>query len=334
MVEPPDELALPRFMPAVRGLMRQRGLATRTEHAYAAWILRYIRYYGRRHPVAMGEAEVIEFLNSLVVRHRVSRRTQMQALSALTFLQREVLRAPLGNIRGLLSRRVPPALPVILTTDEVARLMSQLRGSTWTIAMLLYGSGLRLMEALTLRVTDVRFDRQEITVRQGRTANSDRVTLLPSTMVKPLTRHLERVEALHRHDRSRGGGSVMLPGNLDGLFPPTARSWTWQWVFPGMCRYRDTATGELRRWHMQPTIVRRAIAGAARRAAIDKRTGCHTLRHSFAVHFLEAGHDIRDLQELLGHASLSTTAEYRRLLGPRQPVASPVDALRIADRGY
>ncbi|HKP28322.1 MAG TPA: integron integrase [Gemmatimonadales bacterium] len=334
MDEPLDPAQLPRFMPTVRGLMRQRGLATRTEHAYTAWILRYIRFYRRRHPAALGEPEILEFLNSLVVNHRVSRRTQMQALSALTFLQREVLKAPLGNIRGLLSRRVPPALPVILTTDEVARLMSQLRGSTWTVAMLLYGSGLRVMEALALRVCDIRLDRQEITIRQGRSANCDRITLLPATMVTPLTRHLERVRGLHRHDLRRRGGSVMLPGNLEGLYPPATRSWDWQWVFPGMCRYRDTATGELRRWHMQPTIVRRALAGAARRAAIDKRTGCHTLRHSFAVHFLEAGHDIRDLQELLGHADLDTTMEYRRFLGPRKSAVSPVDGLELSDRSY
>lgn len=332
MDTPLVQVNLPRFMPTVRGLMRQRGLANRTEHAYAAWILRYIHHHGRRHPAAMGEPEVIDFLNSLVVHHRVSRGTQMQALSALTFLQREVLKAPLGDIRALVRRRVPPALPVILTRDEVARLMSHLRGSTWTAAMLLYGSGLRLMEALTLRVGDIRIDRQEITVRQGRDLNRDRVTLLPATMVKPLGRHLERVQALHRHDLTRGGGAVMLPGNSEGLHPPAARGWRWQWVFPGMCRYRDTATGELRRWHMHPTIMRRALAGAARRAAIDKRTGCHTLRHSFAVHFLEAGQEVRDLQELLGHTALSTTMAYRQLLDSPKAIVSPVDSLAVDDR--
>jgi integron integrase len=320
----------PRFMPLVRGAMRQRGLAPRTEQAYVAWIRRYIRHHGNRHPGELKEKDALAFLNWLVVDLRVSHRTQMQALSALLFLHREALRVPLGNLRPLLRPRVPSVLPIILTPEEVARVMARLPGRYWTVAMLLYGSGLRLAEALRLRVQDIDLKRKEIIVREDGISR-DRTTLLPGSLVEPLKRHLDLTELTHKRDLAAGAGAVVLPARITALVPSISRSWFLQWVFPSACRYVDRATGERRRWHMNPAMVQRVVAHAVKRSAIGKRAGCHSLRHSFAVHLLQAGEDIRTVQELLGHAQLSTTMIYRHLVdGGIKPVLSPADYLPAA----
>ena len=277
--------------------MRLRRLSPRTAETYLAWILRYIRHQGTRHPATMGEPEVLEFLTWLVVDRRVAHSTQMQALGALLFLDREVLRTPLGDLRGLIRARGPVRLPVVLTAEEVGAILAQLRGSVWLVGALLSGSGLRLSEALGLRVKDLDWSRREIVVRRGK------------------------------------GGKDRVPDALERKTPSAARGWAWQWVFPAMRRYIDTATGERRRWHMHPSLVQRAVAEAVRRSGVGKRASCHTFRHSFATHLLEGGYDIRTVQELLGHSDVSTTMVYTHVLNRGgKGVRSPVDLARLPDR--
>ena len=230
-------------------------------------------------------------------------------------------------LRPLLRPRVPAVLPLILTPEEVARVMAQLRGRYWTIAMLLYGSGLRLAEALRLRVQDIDLTRKEVIVRDDGISR-DRNTLLPAALVEPLRRHLDLTQLTHKRDLAAGAGGVVLPPRVAAMMPSISRSWSFQWVFPSACRYVDRATGERRRWHMNPAMVQRVVAHAVGRSGIGKRAGCHSLRHSFAVHLLQAGEDIHTVQELLGHAQLSTTMIYRHLIdGVIKPVHSPADYL-------
>ena len=312
--------------------MALRRLSSRTVEAYLAWILRFIRHHGTRHPATMGEIEVLDFLNWLVVDRRVSHSTQMQALSALLLLYRDVLRAPLGDLRGLIKARGPARLPVVLGVEEVSAVLAQLRGVVWLVAALLYGSGLRLLEALTLRVKDLDFGRREIVVRRGK-GGKDRVTMLPGSLVGPLERHLKRVRELHRLDLDRGAGAVALPDALERKVPSAARGWAWQWIFPARRRYIDTETGERRRWHLHPSLVQRGVAEAVRRSGIGKRATCHTFRHSFATHLLEAGYDIRTVQELLGHSEVSTTMLYTHVLNRGgRGVRSPADLAALPDR--
>lgn len=284
-----------------------------------------MRFHGMRHPAELGEAEVLAYLTDLAVRGRVSHSTQMQALSALLFLYRDVLRRPLGDVRGLVRASGPRRLPVVLTQGEVARVLGRLEGDAWLVAMLLYGAGLRLMEALTLRVKDVDVERGEIRVRRGK-GGKDRVTVLPLRLRRPLVAHLARVRERHRRDLAEGGGRVELPGALERKAPAWAVAWAWQWVFPA--RRRDRATGERRRHHLDPTVVQRAVARAVRAAEIGKRATCHTLRHSFATHLLEAGYDIQTVQQLLGHSDVSTTMVYTHVLNRGGlGVRSPADLL-------
>jgi integron integrase len=236
----------PRFLSQVKTAMRLRRLSPRTAEAYLSWILRYIRYHDTRHPADLGETEVLGFVNWLVVDRRVAHSTQMQALSALLFLYRDVLRTPLGHLRGLVRARTPVKLPVVLTVEEVTAVLAQLRGSVWLVVALLYGSGLRLLEALSLRVKDLDLGRGEIVVRRGK-GGKDRVTMLPVSLKVPLGRHLERVGRLHQRDLAAGAGAVMLPDALERKVPSAAKGWVWQWVFPAARRYLDSATGQRRR---------------------------------------------------------------------------------------
>ena len=323
----------PRLLAQVKGRMRARHLSPRTEQAYVGWIVRYIRYHGTRHPAALGEPEIIAFLTHLADERKVSRSTQMQALSALLLLYRDVLGAPVSDLRRVLRSTSPARLPAVLGRGEVRAVLGQLHGTTRLIALLLYGAGLRLLECLTLRVKDIDLVSGEIRVRRGK-GGKDRVTMLPAVARPALEQHLERVRALHARDLGDGAGRVVLPAAFDRKAPVWATELAWQWVFPASRRYRDVASGQERRHHVHETAVQRAMQRAVRAAGIPKRATCHTLRHSFATHLLEDGYDIRTLQELLGHTDVSTTMIYTHVLNRgRLGVKSPADRLGVDSQG-
>ncbi len=314
-----------KLVTQVRRKLRMRRYSHRTEEAYIGWIKRYVRFHGLRHPGELGAREVGAFLSALVVRRNVSAATQMQALNALVFLYREVLGKELGRLEDLVPSRKPKRLPVVLTRAEVQAVLGQMGGTSRLVAALLYGAGLRLQEALSLRVKDVDFGLRQILVRGGK-GDRDRVTVLPQRLVPALERQLERVRALHQRDLARGGGRVELPGALDRKFPGAPAEWAWQWVFPATRHYVAGATGERRRHHLHESVVQRAVKAAVRRSGISKRATSHTMRHSFATHLMEDGYDIRTVQELLGHRDVSTTMVYTHVLNRGgRGVVSPFD---------
>jgi integron integrase len=273
----------------------------------------------------MVEPEINAFLTHLAVHDKVSASTQTQALSALLFLYRHVIGYEIGEIEGLVRARGSRRLPVVLTPQEVTTLLGELSGEYLLIASMLYGSGLRLMECLELRVQDVDFERGEITVRRGK-GGKDRVTVLPQSLKQPLRLHLESAKRVHRRDLDEGWGRVPLPEALDRKYPNAGTQWAWQWVFPQQSRWRDPQTGQQGRHHVHETLVQRAVKDAARRAGIPKKATCHTLRHSFATHLLENGYDIRTTQELLGHTNVNTTMIYTHVLNKGGLcVRSPID---------
>ncbi len=317
----------PKLMDELREALRTRHYSRRTEQAYVLWTGRYIRFHRMRHPLEMGEPEINAFLTHLAVERKVSASTQTQALSALLFLYRNVIGYDIGSLGTLVRARKSTRLPVVLTHAEVRAVLGRMDDDCRLMASLLYGSGLRLMECLRLRVGDVDFGRNEITVRNGKGAK-DRRTMLPKMLKEPLRRHLRRVRAVHAADLADGWGRAPLPGALAQKFPNASAEWGWQWVFPQERRWRDERTGREGRHHVHPTILQRAVKDAVRRAGVQKHAGCHTLRHSFATHLLEAGYDIRTIQELLGHKDLSTTMIYTHVLNKGgHGVKSPIDAL-------
>ncbi|MEX2157535.1 MAG: integron integrase [Gemmatimonadales bacterium] len=316
-----------KLLGRLREALRLRHYSLRTEEAYVGWVRRFVRHCGMRHPAELGAAEVRGFLTMLATERVVAAATQNQAASALGFLFGAVLGRPLGELGDVVRAKEPGRLPVVLSKDEVSRVIGRLSGSSKLVAMLLYGSGLRLLEGLRLRVKDVDFTRREVVVRGGK-GDRDRVTMLPQLVRDPLVEHLRQVERWHRQDLAIGGGAVELPGALGRKLPGAEREWVWQWVFPAGRRHRDSATGECQRHHLHETVVQRAMKQAVRDAGIPRRATCHTLRHSFATHLLEAGYDIRTVQELLGHRDVRTTMIYTHVLNRGGlGVRSPADFL-------
>jgi len=301
------------FLERVRAAIRVRHYSLRTEHAYIDWIRRYIRFHGKRHPETMAEPEVGRFLSYLAVQRRVSPATQNQALNALVFLYRHVLERPLGEVQGVVRAKQRPRLPVVLSAAEVRAVLAGLDGVHWLVGCLQYGSGLRLMESVRLRVKDLDLARRAIYVRSGKGAK-DRVVTLPDELVTPLRRHLEARRALFERDRERGFGTVMLPHALARKFPRAETEWGWQYVFPATRVGVDPYSGKRRRHHLDESAVQKAVKRAVRAAGVDRPATCHTLRHSFATHLLERGMDIRTVQEQLGHADVRTTQVYTHVI--------------------
>ena len=305
--------------------MRLKHYAIRTERAYVDWIKRFIQANGRRHPRELGGREVEAFLSLLAVRGRVAASTQNQALAALLFLYREVLKTELLWMEKVVRAKRPERVPVVLSVAEVRALLAVLEGRPWLLASLLYGSGMRLMEVLRLRIKDVDFGRGEITVREGKGAR-DRRTVLPASLVEPLQRQVERARALHAADLREGLGEAWLPFALARKYPNAGREPGWQYLFPSERRSVDPRDGVERRHHLDDQVVGRALKAAARQVGLVKPVSAHTLRHSFATHLLEAGYDIRTVQELLGHKDVATTQIYTHVLNRGAGgVLSPLD---------
>jgi integron integrase len=315
----------PRLLDQLRNRLRVKHYSIRTEEAYVDWVRRYILFHHKVHPRELGSSDIEAFLTHLAVNRNVSASTQAQAKSALLFLYREVLAIELPWLDCIVSAKVPQRLPVVLTQDEVARLLAGMRGTPRLIANLLYGSGLRLLEALRLRVKDLDFERHEILVRDGKGAK-DRVTMLPEYITGDLRIHLLAVRQLHVEDVAAGGGRVYLPYALAQKYPNAAQEWMWQYVFPSLRISKDPRSGELRRHHADGKAVQRWLRQALHSARIDKPATPHTLRHAFATHLLQSGYDIRTVQELLGHKDVSTTMIYTHVLNRGgRGVVSPLD---------
>ncbi len=306
--------------------MRLKHLSARTEKAYVAWIRRYVRHCRLRHPETCGAAEVRSFLQSLVIDRGLSASSQNQALAALQFLYREVLDKSLGRLPDFARAKRPPRVPNVLEPEDVAAVIAQLSGLPRLVMMLMYGAGLRLEEALTLRVRDVDVRRRVLTVRGGK-GNRDRRTMLPETLVEALSAQLLRVRAEHLRDVRRGGGYVRLPYAHERKMPDAVRDWRWSWLVPATRVYVERSTRRRFRHHLHPSTVQRAITAAGLRSGINKRVSAHTMRHSFANQLLRAGYDIRTVQELLGHADASTTMRYLHAMERSTGVRSPLDLL-------
>jgi len=320
----PDTPRPKKLLDRMRDSLRTQHYSIRTENAYVDWARRFILFHGKRHPKDMGQAEVQAFLTHLAVEQHVAASTQNQALSALLYLYRNVLEKPLEAVDVVRARK-PQRLPVVLTKAEAQRVIGAMSGVNQLMARLLYGSGLRLMECLRLRVKDIDFEQRAITVRDGK-GGKDRLTLLPESIIAPLRDHLTHVRHLHASDLKAGFGAVYLPDALERKYPNASREWAWQYVFPAKSLSTDPRTGVNRRHHLDESGLQRAVRRAAQLVGLDKPVSCHTFRHSFATHLLEAGYDIRTVQELLGHKDVKTTMIYTHVLnrGPKA-VRSPLD---------
>jgi integron integrase len=313
------------LLDSVQQALELRHYSPKTVEAYVSWVRRFVLFHQRRHPRELGSEEVSAFLSHLASRSGVSASTQNQALAALLFLYSDVLQRPLASLGPVVHAKRPMRLPVVMSRQEVDAVLGRLEGVWRLMGSLLYGSGLRLLECASLRVKDVDFGGGQIVVRRAK-GQKDRATLLPRSVIEPLQAHLLRVRARHQHDLSEGAGTVALPGALRLKYPNANREWPWQWLFPATRRYLDATTGEQRRHHLHETALQRAVRTAALAASISKPVSCHTFRHSFATHLLEAGYDIRTIQKLLGHQDVRTTMIYTHVVD-RGPfgVKSPLD---------
>jgi integron integrase len=325
MLRPPPISNKPKLLDQVREVIRRKHYSIRTEQAYCDWIKRFILFHRKRHPAEMAEAEITAFLTHLAVRGNVAAATQNQALSALLFLYKEVLKQEIGWLDRVERAKKPARLPVVLTRAEVRGIFSHLHGTTKLMAGLLYGSGLRLMECVRLRVKDVDLGYLRITVRDTK-GGRDRVTMLPTNLAQALQRHLLNRRSQHEQDVADGFGKVYLPHALARKYPNASGQWMWQYVFASSRVSSDPRSGEKQRHHIAESILQRAVKDAISLARVDKPATCHTLRHSFATHLLERGYDIRTVQELLGHKDVSTTMIYTHVLNkPGIGVKSPLD---------
>ena len=301
------------FLREIRDAIRVRHYSIRTERAYLRWVVRFIRFHGLRHPRDMGETDVVKFLTHLAVTAKVAANTQNQALNALVFMYRYVLGRPLDSLSGLVRAKPSQRVPVVLSQTEVRDLLAQLQGTHWLVACLMYGSGLRLLEAIRLRVKDLEFEHRAIYVFDAK-GKKDRVVTLPDALIPAIRRHLGLVRNTHDKDKADGFGATSLPYAIARKYPRAATQWGWQYLFPGQNRARDPRTGRQTRHHLHPTAIQRAVKRAVCAAKIDKPASCHTLRHSFATHLIQRGMDIRTVQEQLGHKDLRTTQIYTHVL--------------------
>jgi integron integrase len=315
----------PRLLDQVRELIRIRHYSICTEQAYVQWIRRFILFHGKRHPRDMGGEELTAFLSHLASQRNVAASTQNQALNAILFLYRDVLKIKLPWLDNVQRAKKPQCVPVVLTRQEVRAVLGQLEGTTWLMAALIYGAGLRLLECLRLRVKDIDFGYQHLMIRDAK-GQKDRITLLPQNLTDPLRSHLARVRTLHEQDLRDGLGRVYLPFALASKYPNADRQWEWQYVFPSTRRSKDPRSGAERRHHVPEDALQRAFKLAVRKAAVVKPATVHTMRHSFATHLLESGYDIRTVQELLGHSDVKTTMIYTHVLNRGgRGVISPLD---------
>ena len=317
----------PKLLDQVRAAIRTKHYSRRTEEAYVHWIKRFVLFHNKRHPSEMGTAEITQFLNHLAMKANVAASTQNQALCAILFLYNDVLKKEIGQVDDLVWAKKPKRLPVVFTRDEVKAILNQLTGTQWLMASLLYGSGLRLTECLKLRVKDIDFQYNQITVRAAK-GDKDRNTVLPQNIKEPLQKHFAKVQQLHHRDLRKGFGAVDLPGALAKKYPNANREFGWQYVFPSAIISVNRETSRKQRHHATEKSLQRAVKVAIRKAGITKHASCHTFRHSFATHLLEAGYDIRTVQELLGHQDLNTTMIYTHVLNKGgRGVKSPADNL-------
>jgi integron integrase len=320
----------PKLLDRVRDVSRRKHYSIRTEQAYIDWIRRFILFHGKRHPTDMGEPELAEFLTHLARDKQVAASTQNQALSALLFLYKEVLKQEVGWLEAVERVKKPARLPVVLTREEARKVFEHLKGTHRLMAGLLYGSGLRLMECVRLRVKDIDFGYSQITVRDGK-GGKDRVTMLPVNLVQPLRRHLAKVKAQHDDDLASGFGAVHLPSAFARKSPTAAKQWAWQYVFPSSRLSVDPRSGVRQRHHVDESMLQLAVRQAVTASGINKPATCHALRHSFATHLLENGYDIRTIQDLLGHKDVATTMIYTHVLNrPGVTVESPLDRSDVA----
>lgn len=318
----------PRLLERLHDELRMRHYSPRTEQAYSNWVRRYVRFHGNRHPNDMGPPEVRDFLNHLATTESVSSSTQGQALCALLFFYSHVLGHPIQTFEHLVRAKRPMHIPVVLNEGEIERLFRKLDGKHALMAQLMYGSGLRVMECVTLRVKDLDLERCEIRIRSGK-GDKDRLVPLAGTLVEPLREQLRLARQQFDKDLATGAGWVEVPNAIGNKYPNAGHEWPWQWVFPATRTYYHTDTDQTRRHHHHETAIQRAVREAARAADISKQVHCHALRHSFATHLLEAGYDIRTIQELLGHRSVTTTMIYTHVLNRGGlGVKSPLDRLR------
>lgn len=324
----PGQHQPPKLLDRVRIAIRTRHYSLRTEEAYVSWIRRFIFFHNKRHPMEMGEPEINAFLSGLAVKERVSASTQNQALCALLFLYRHVLEKPFPQLEKLIRAKRPDRLPVVMTRAEVKRVLQRLVGVNRIMAMLLYGSGMRLLECLRLRVKDVEFGLNRILVRDAK-GHKDRFVPLPAAVRPQLVSWLARVKQLHEEELAKGGGSVYMPFALERKYPGSEKEWGWQWLFPARDVSSDPRSDAVRRHHVHERAIQRAVREAVHAVGIKRPVNCHTFRHSFATHLIEDGYDIRTVQELLGHKHVNTTMIYTHVLNRSggRGVRSPVDSL-------